>query len=341
MLDDPMTHKGLTEWLGSRHTGASARAIVAEIASVGEKTGLYPSDGADFERCEKLLTDVPSLRLDFIGRMPEVNAYWAALVPEWENIKAAEDKGQVIRRLIDPIEADDPSHAKFNDQMSMRVGGPVTFKGDVKSAPVATPEVNDDSNLTKAALLVWNENKASTSFVQRRLGIGYNKASRLIEKLEDLGIVSKANEIGKREVRKPEEIAQALEISNSIIALGGEDHARAVFAEALRAIGEFPELQPSDQTPPMKETAEDQAVRDTAYGVAAGELQQFVERYERLEAEKQAVADQQKEVMAEAKGRGYDTKVLRKIIALRKREPDDIAEEEAILDMYKAALGMA
>lgn len=78
-----------------------------------------------------------------------------------------------------------------------------------------------------------------------------------------------------------------------------------------------------------------------AYGIAAGELQQFVERYERLEAEKQEVADQQKEVLAEAKGRGYDTKVLRKIVALRKRGADDIAEEEAILDMYKAALGMA
>lgn len=78
-----------------------------------------------------------------------------------------------------------------------------------------------------------------------------------------------------------------------------------------------------------------------AHGVAAGELQQFIERYERLESEKQEVADQQKEVMAEAKGRGYDTKVLRKIVALRKREADDIAEEEAILDMYKAALGMA
>ncbi|SDZ28951.1 hypothetical protein SAMN05444004_109126, partial [Jannaschia faecimaris] len=47
------------------------------------------------------------------------------------------------------------------------------------------------------------------------------------------------------------------------------------------------------------------------------------------------------DVMSEAKGRGYDTKVMRKIIALRKREADDIAEEEAIMDMYKEALGMA
>ena len=77
-----------------------------------------------------------------------------------------------------------------------------------------------------------------------------------------------------------------------------------------------------------------------SYGVAAGELRSFIERYERLEAEKKEVADQQKEVMAEAKGRGYDVKVLRKVIALRKRDKDDIAEEEAVLEMYKAALGM-
>ncbi|MAM60828.1 DUF2312 domain-containing protein [Maritimibacter sp. UBA3975] len=78
---------------------------------------------------------------------------------------------------------------------------------------------------------------------------------------------------------------------------------------------------------------------DTTRATGA-ELRQFIERFERLEMEKKDAADQQKEVMSEAKGRGYDTKVMRKVIALRKREPDDIAEEEAILDMYKSALGM-
>lgn len=77
------------------------------------------------------------------------------------------------------------------------------------------------------------------------------------------------------------------------------------------------------------------------YNVTADELRQFIERYEQLEAEKKDITEQQKEVMAEAKGRGYDTKVMRKIIALRKREADDIAEEEAILELYKQALGMA
>ncbi|QBR35728.1 DUF2312 domain-containing protein [Leisingera sp. NJS201] len=84
----------------------------------------------------------------------------------------------------------------------------------------------------------------------------------------------------------------------------------------------------------------DQAA-DNSYRVTAAELRQFIERFERLDAEKKDIADQQKEVMAEAKGRGYDTKVMRKIIALRKRDKDDIAEEEAVLDMYKEALGMA
>lgn len=77
------------------------------------------------------------------------------------------------------------------------------------------------------------------------------------------------------------------------------------------------------------------------YNVTADELRQFVERFEQLESEKKDVTEQQKELMAEAKGRGYDTKVLKKVIALRKRKPDDIAEEEAVLDMYKAALGMS
>lgn len=79
---------------------------------------------------------------------------------------------------------------------------------------------------------------------------------------------------------------------------------------------------------------------DQAYTVTADELRQFIEQFEQLEAEKKDITERQKEVMAEAKARGYDTKVMRKIIALRKRDRDDIAEEQAILEMYGRALGM-
>lgn len=84
----------------------------------------------------------------------------------------------------------------------------------------------------------------------------------------------------------------------------------------------------------------DTSVVDTNYRVTADELRQFVERYERLEMEKKDIADQQKEVMAEAKGRGYDTKVMRRLITMRKRDPQDLSEEEAVLELYKEALGM-
>ena len=77
-----------------------------------------------------------------------------------------------------------------------------------------------------------------------------------------------------------------------------------------------------------------------AYDVSAAELRSFIERFEYLAAEKQAVADAQKDVMAEAKGRGYDTKVLRKIVALRKKDRAALAEEEAVEELYRAALGM-
>ena len=74
--------------------------------------------------------------------------------------------------------------------------------------------------------------------------------------------------------------------------------------------------------------------------VTANELRQFIEQIEQGEAEKKDAAERVKEIFAEAKGRGYDTKVMRKVIALRKRKPDEIAEEEAVLDMYRTALGM-
>jgi uncharacterized protein (UPF0335 family) len=77
------------------------------------------------------------------------------------------------------------------------------------------------------------------------------------------------------------------------------------------------------------------------YAVTADELRQFIERFEQLEAEKADITEQQKELMAEAKGRGYDTTVMRQLIALRKKKPDQIAEQEAVLELYKAALGMA
>ncbi len=71
-----------------------------------------------------------------------------------------------------------------------------------------------------------------------------------------------------------------------------------------------------------------------------GRLRLLIERVERLEEEKKGIADDIRDVYAEAKAVGYDAKIMRQIVRLRKMRPDDRAEMEAILDVYKAALGL-
>jgi uncharacterized protein (UPF0335 family) len=75
-------------------------------------------------------------------------------------------------------------------------------------------------------------------------------------------------------------------------------------------------------------------------GIAGDRLKSFIERIERLEEEKRVLAEDIKEVYAEAKGTGFDTKIMRQIIRLRKRDQDDLDEEETLLEVYKRALGM-
>jgi uncharacterized protein (UPF0335 family) len=78
-----------------------------------------------------------------------------------------------------------------------------------------------------------------------------------------------------------------------------------------------------------------------AESVAQDQLRAFVERIERMEEEKKAIADDLKEIYAEAKGNGFDTKVLRQVIRIRKQDRNERLEQEAILELYMSALGMS
>jgi len=75
-------------------------------------------------------------------------------------------------------------------------------------------------------------------------------------------------------------------------------------------------------------------------GIAGERLKSFIERIERLEEEKRTLAEDIKEIYAEAKGTGFDTKIMRQLIRIRKRDQDELDEEESLLDVYKRALGM-
>lgn len=85
----------------------------------------------------------------------------------------------------------------------------------------------------------------------------------------------------------------------------------------------------------------DDITSETSQTVAAGQLRAFIERVERLEEEKKTIAEDIKEVYAEMKANGFDTKAVRTVVRLRKKDQAERQEEEAMVDLYKNALGMA
>lgn len=97
---------------------------------------------------------------------------------------------------------------------------------------------------------------------------------------------------------------------------------------------------PGHNSGKYKPDADLDAAKNTAYRVTADELRSFVERFESLEVDRKDLAGQQKEVMAEAKGRGYDTAAIRRIIAHRKVDPAEATERQAVFDLYCEALGI-
>ena len=78
----------------------------------------------------------------------------------------------------------------------------------------------------------------------------------------------------------------------------------------------------------------------TVGGIAADRLRSIIERVERLEEERKALGSDIKDIFAEAKSAGFDVKVIRQIIRIRKQEPSDVEEQETLLDIYRRALGM-
>ena len=127
MIAEPFP--GLDVWLRSGNRGASARSIVARLTGADVQRGDYPSDAADFWRCEALLDAVPAFRLR-LSDMADVNAYWRALVPHWDAIRVADKSRQYeqIRAILDPVQDADPNVVRLGSGMHLTFG-PVTFQG--------------------------------------------------------------------------------------------------------------------------------------------------------------------------------------------------------------------
>jgi uncharacterized protein (UPF0335 family) len=89
-----------------------------------------------------------------------------------------------------------------------------------------------------------------------------------------------------------------------------------------------------------EKTVSDKSGDTEVGGIAADRLRSIVERIERLEEERKGLADNIKDIFAEAKSAGFDVKVVRQIISIRKKEPAEVEEQETLLDLYRRALGM-
>lgn len=181
-----------------------------------------------------------------------------------------------------------------------------------------------------------NPESFGTSFLQRRMGIGYNAAARLIERMEDEGIVSRANAVGKRT------LLPARDPSNP-------------FAPTERPGWTNPPGKPEAKKGEMRmddvtEDGDDEDrfgngkpknVQAPGSNLLSGEeLRAFFERIEKVRHDKKKLGDVEKEIFAEMKSRGYDAAIVRYILKRRTLKPDQVAEFEALTETYMAAVGM-
>lgn len=97
---------------------------------------------------------------------------------------------------------------------------------------------------------------------------------------------------------------------------------------------------PSDDTDAIDNLGKDEGPASAVGGIAADRLRSLIERIERLEEERKSLGSDIKDIYAEAKSAGFDVKVLRQIIRIRKQEPAEVEEQESLLDVYRRALGM-
>ena len=207
------------------------------------------------------------------------------------------------------------------------------------SAPPMGPEegVEAPSEYQIALDLVRaNPESFGTSFLQRRMGIGYNAAARLIERMEDEGVVSRANAVGKRT------LLPARDPSNP-------------FAPTERPGWTNPPGKPEAKKGEMRmddvtEDGDDEDrfgngkpknVQAPGSNVVTGEeLRSFFERIEQVRGDKKKLSAVESEIFAQMKSRGYDTKVARSILKIRSNPPDAQAEFDAVSELYLAAVGM-
>lgn len=207
------------------------------------------------------------------------------------------------------------------------------------SAPPMGPEegVEAPSEYQIALDLVRaNPESFGTSFLQRRMGIGYNAAARLIERMEDEGVISRANAAGKRT------LLPARDSSNPFAPTerpGWIDPPGK--AETKKGEMRMDDVTEDGDDEDRFGNGKPKNVQAPGSNVVTGEeLRAFFERIEQVRGDKKKLSAVESEIFAEMKSRGYDTKVARSILKIRSNPPDAQAEFDAVSELYLAAVGM-
>ena len=215
----------------------------------------------------------------------------------------------------------------------------------VEPASSATPEAAGDQYAEAVALVRANPDAFGTSFLQRRMGLGYNAAARLVERMEDEGVVSRANAAGKRSVLKSDDQLIETLIDAAATATNEADRSAALTAAvAVRSLKHQTkgETKMGDVTDD-EDDGEGKPKNVQAPGsnlVSGEEVRTFIERVEKVRDEKRKLSDFEKEIFAEMKSRGHDTKAVRYLLKRRTLKPSELEEFEAITELYMAAVGM-
>lgn len=217
-------------------------------------------------------------------------------------------------------------------------------------APASAPPIDAGDQYAEAVRLVRaNPHSFGTSFLQRRMGIGYNAAARLVERMEDEGVVSRANAVGKRTLLKTDD--QLIETLMEAARTADNEADRSAALTAAVAVQSL-KTQPKKGEMKMGDVTEDddedrfgngkpKNVQAPGSNVVTGEeLRTFFERIEQVRGDKKKLSAVESEIFAEMKSRGYDAKVARSILKIRANPPDAQAEFDAVSELYLAAVGM-
>lgn len=348
------------EWLKSGNTGLSSKTIYNFFISGPPNDPHYPHDFADWERCQRLLETVPEWepRLLELAALPGLDGkVWAALAEAWPALKKRYETAgagagsfitQTIMGITRPLEAASGEVARIGENASIRIrkdaspllqGILAKAKGasdeEVKAAiqKAVSENSSDEDMLMAARYVVAQAGKAGASLLQRNLQIGYNRAVLLLQMLENEGSISRAS-AEDTDYQVSEKLRRANEITQKIgdIAEATGTTPEKVFNTAKNKLDERPagHGHNSGDEPEAKDVG----------GVAGARLRSFLDRIERLEEEKSGIAEDIKDIFAEAKGVGFDVKTIRKILRLRKMEPEKRREEEELEELYKSAIGM-